>query len=179
MTGVPETTVENRAMRLLVLVVAFMSMVSCGRGGTGSPSSPTPTSQPEPTPTPQVPIEMVTTTQNLAISGGGNMCPGYWDYGELPDVCKVDYVFKTHYGGTLTAEVTWTDRDTVPFMELYRSSDGVPLGQPIQSTADTPTLRAELSARAEYMIRVQKFAQSGGSPPVGSTTFRLTVTRPN
>jgi hypothetical protein len=120
-------------------------------------------------------FQLVTTTRNETLSGGGNQCPGYWDDFSASDPCKVEYSLDVHHSGTLTTALTSTDKDTVLYVELYRSADGSPTGAGILRGQDSATL----DAHKKYVLQVRKFDPGGGSPPVGTTSFTLTFTRPN
>lgn len=120
-------------------------------------------------------FQMVTTTRNETLSGGGNQCPGYWDDFPAPDPCKVEYLLDVHHSGKLTTALTSTDKDTALHVELFRSADGSPTGAGILRGQDSATL----DAHKRYVLQVRKFDTGGGSPPVGTTSFTLTFTRPN
>jgi hypothetical protein len=120
--------------------------------------------------------EMVTTTSVEAISGGGDACPGYWDYFSDSLSCAADYVFNVHYNGSLRAEAIPDDPDTEFAMELYNSVDGR------LSRTGTPLVSArpvDVQGHTQYVIRVRKFSNGGGPPPAGLASFKLTVTRPS
>ncbi len=120
-------------------------------------------------------FQMVTTTRNETLTGGGNQCPGYWDYGFASDPCKVEFVLDVHHGGQLTTTLTSTDRDTMLHVELYRSADGFPTGAGILRGKDS----AILDAHKKYVLQVRKFDPGGGPPPAGATSFTLSFTHPN
>jgi Carboxypeptidase regulatory-like domain len=129
-------------------------------------------------------FQIVTTTKEDSISGG-DACPGYWDYWSSPQTgagranaaaaCQVDYLFDVHHDGTLTAEVAWTDPRSHLFTELYRTHDG----QPSNSLIDPRGDGYDVHGHQQYIVRVRSVSTGGGPPPAGTTTFRLTVTRPN
>lgn len=126
-------------------------------------------------------FQIVTTARSDSISGG-DTCRGYWDYATVQVTptggshpCQVDYLLNLHHNGTFTAELTWTDRETEPFIELYRSSGG----QPIHLPGDSTHVSGELDAHTQYIVRVSKFSNGGGAPPAGISPFTLRLTHPN
>jgi hypothetical protein len=61
-----------------------------------------------------------------------------------------------------------------PSIELYRASNGARTGAAIPLGRGTT-----VDAHTQYLIQVRKLALTGDSPPVGTTKFTLSVTRPN
>ena len=128
-------------------------------------------------------FQMVTTTLNESLVGGAS-CPGYWDYMKVianplgTNQCFVDYLFNVHHDGTLTAQLTWTDRDSSPFLELYRAVGGQASGDPLPLAGEASPFRGDVYAHHQYLLRVHRFSLDGSSP-VGTTSFGLTQTRPN
>ena len=129
-------------------------------------------------------FQVVTTDRSDSISGDG--CPGYWDYATVQATpigsshpCQVDYVLNVHHRGTLAAELTWTDRDTVPSIELYRSSGGQASGSGIRLAGDSTHVSGGLEAHTQYVVRVSRFSNGGGPPPAGISPFSLKLTHPN
>lgn len=120
-------------------------------------------------------FRIVTTADEESLHGSEAGC-GAWDYLHVSGLgsCMVQYGFSVHYAGPVTVALTWPERDTAPLVELYRASNGVPTGAAISITEGT-----RVEAHTEYIIQVRKYAVSGETPPVGTTTFMLTVTRPN
>lgn len=118
-------------------------------------------------------FQMVTVTKEESLLGSEAGCGG-WDYVSAPGPCTVDHLFNVHHDGPLTVEVAWPDRDTAPSIELYRASNGVRTGVAIPLGRGTA-----VDAHTQYLIQVRKLALIGDSPPVGTTKFTLTVTRPN
>jgi hypothetical protein len=133
-------------------------------------------------------FQVVTTTQAASISGG-DMCPGGgWDYMRLgaspmdtSEPCFMDFRLDVHHDGTLTAALTWSNRETSPMVELYRSIGGQPSGDPLELEPEQNalTVRAEIYAHAQYILRVSESDQYGGSPPAGASPFTVTITHPN
>ncbi len=130
-------------------------------------------------------FQIVTTDRSDAISGD-DTCPGYWDYATVQATpasgshpCQVDYVLNVHHRGTFTAELTWTDRDAVPSIELYRSSGGQASGNGILLPGDSTHVSGGLDAHAQYIVRVRKFSNGGGPPAAGISPFTLRLTHPN
>jgi Carboxypeptidase regulatory-like domain len=135
-------------------------------------------------------FQMVTTTKDDSVSGG-DTCPGYWDYWSSPHTdagranaaaaCEVNYVFDVHHDGTLSTVLSWSNRETDLSTELYRSDQGQPTGQGIRPRGDgsRQPVSYDVHAHKQYVVRVRSLSPGGGSPPAGTTTFRLTVTRPN
>lgn len=129
-------------------------------------------------------FQIVTTDRSDSISG--DTCPGYWDYATVQATptsashpCRVDYVLNVHHRGTFTAEVTWTDGDTVPSIELYRSSGGQASGAGIRLAGDSTHVSGGLDAHTQYVVRVSKFSNGGGPPAAGISPFTLRLTHPN
>lgn len=118
-------------------------------------------------------FQMVTVTKEESLLGSEAGC-GSWDYVSPPGSCMVPYLFNVHHDGPLTVRLTWPDRDTAPVIELYRASNGAATGEEIPVGQGTT-----LDAHTQYLIEVRKFALKGELPPAGTTTFTLTVTRPN
>ena len=118
-------------------------------------------------------FQMVTVTKEESLLGSEAGCGG-WDYVSAPGPCTVNHLFNVHHDGPLTVEVAWLDRDTAPSIELYRASNGVRTGVAIPLGRGTA-----VDAHTQYLIQVRKLALIGDSPPVGTTKFTLTVTRPN
>jgi hypothetical protein len=120
--------------------------------------------------------EMVTTTSADAISGGGDDCPGYWDYYFDSLSCTADYVFNIHNTGTLRAEVIPDDPDTDFAMNLLVSVDGRTAGPGTPLVSARPV---DVRGHTQYVIRLRKFSSSGASPPSRTASFKLTVIRPS
>lgn len=125
-------------------------------------------------------LQIVTTSSSAAISTGGG-CPGYWDYDPYDPVCTSATLLNVHHAGTLTADLRWTDSNTFPFVQLFRSADGHPKGAPFPAVTDGSGLsfRVDIYAHTQYVLVVSKFGRSGDSAPPGTSSFDLTVTRPN
>jgi hypothetical protein len=121
-------------------------------------------------------FQIVTTTKNESLSGGGAACPGYWDVPLGASPCSVGYLINVHHAGTLTAELTLTDRANYLEVDLFHSVNGRPSGRAISLE---PRAGANLDGHTQYVIQVSKFALGGGPPPVGITSFTLTLTSPN
>ena len=128
-------------------------------------------------------FQMVTTTLNESLVGGAS-CPGYWDYMKViahplgTNQCFVDYVFNVHHDGTLTAQLTWTDRGSSPFLELYRAEGGQASGDPLPLAGEASPFRSDVYAHRQYLLRVHRSSLDGSSS-LGPTSFGLTETRPN
>jgi hypothetical protein len=126
---------------------------------------------------------MVTTTLNDSLVGDAS-CPGYWDYLKVlanplgTNQCFVDHLFNVHHDGTLTAQLTWTDRASSPVLELYRAVGGQASGDTLALAGEASTFRGDVYAHEQYVLRVRRFSVDGSSP-VGTTSFGLTQTRPN
>jgi hypothetical protein len=119
-------------------------------------------------------FQMVTTTRDGSLTVG-DRCPGYWD-DPTGEHCSVDYVFNVHHSGTLKAEISTTDRETSACsLDVIRLVDGLEASSPLPGGVDGVQVRAH----SQYLVRVRKFALSGGPPPAGTTPFRLTVTHPS
>ena len=89
-----------------------------------------------------------------------------------------------HHDGTLTAELTWTDRIRQPMFAVYRSSlAGLPSGPPLPSRPPYDTfdgrVSADVSANTKYFLVVTVYDLGGGPPPAGTSSFALTLTHPN
>ena len=67
----------------------------------------------------------------------------------------VDYLFNVHHDGTLTAQLTWTDRDSSPFLELYSAVDGQASGAPLPMAGEASPFRGDVYAHLQYVLRVQ------------------------
>jgi hypothetical protein len=116
-------------------------------------------------------FQVLTTTRNDSLGGGGDACAGYWDDPPVPDPCRVEYVLDVHHNGTFTAALTSTDPETEFGVELY--------GHPSGSGMLRGRMSAEVYAHRQYLVVVRKFSRWGGSPPARIAPFSLTLTRPN
>jgi Carboxypeptidase regulatory-like domain len=121
-------------------------------------------------------FQAVTTSTTESISGGGDSCPGYWDVYPDSKACTADFLFNVHNAGTLSAEITPIEVDTSFTMELFASIDGRAVGS---GTSVDAARTIAVRGHTQYLIRVRKFSDGGGSPPAGVGSFVLTVTRPN
>jgi hypothetical protein len=113
--------------------------------------------------------QMTTSTRNESISGG-DACSGP----DASDPCK-QYTVSLHHTGVVNGTLTWEDRDTWLWLELYGASDGERVTR--ASSSRVNGLRQEVSingaAHTQYIVRV-RWALGARITP-----FSLTVTRPN
>ena len=117
-------------------------------------------------------FQMLTTTRNDFLSGGGDACAGSWDDPPIPDPCRVEYMLDVHHNGNFTAGLTSTDPETEFWVELYGpgSRSGMLRGR----------MSAEVFARRQYVVVVRESSRVvGDRPPPGIAPFSLTLTRPN
>lgn len=132
-------------------------------------------------------FELVTTTKsNETITSDGH-CPDWWSSIFPPrgiaGPCLAGYLVNVHHAGTLTAELTWTDRIRQPMFAVYRSSGGLPSGPPLPSQPPYDTfdgrVSADVAARTQYVLVVSMYDRGGGPAPMGTSSFALTLTHPN
>ena len=120
-------------------------------------------------------FQMVATTENGSINGGGAACHGVYDDPILQDSpCKARYSFNVHHDGMLTAEVISSDPETTFLLHLVRVVDGKVIGPAVQLWQPTA-----VSAHTQYIVQVTKFGLYEDAPPEKVTPFSLTVRRPN
>jgi hypothetical protein len=127
-----------------------------------------------------------TTKSNETITSDGN-CPDWWSFLSplrgIAGPCVAGYLVNVHHTGTLTAEITWTDRMRQPMFAVYQSSGGLPSGSPLPSQPPygtfTGRVTADVSARSQYVLVVSIYDPGGGPAPAGTSSFALTLTHPN
>lgn len=129
-------------------------------------------------------LDPVAQTITSALNGtitGSSACPGYWDGYSASDPCGANYVINVHYEGALAAELTWTDPDTEPVLELYLVKNGQPADSPIANGGSglQQQIIATAEAHTQYLLHVQAFSSGGGPPPARVMSHSLTVKHPS
>lgn len=114
-------------------------------------------------------FQLITSTRNETISGGDPAC-----LTSSTDPCRV-FAIDAHHNGFVESTLTWTDRDTWLWLELYRASDG---SQVVRSSASrVDGLRQQISTgivEGQRYLLVVRFVFGARV-----TSFSLTTSRPN
>ena len=112
----------------------------------------------------------VTSSRDDSVSGG-DTCTGPSSNG---DGCK-QYNLDVHNAGTIDASLTWSDRDTWLWLELYKMPEGQQLASASSSRINglTQHLSVNVSGHSQYWIRI-RYALGARITP-----FSTTVSRPN
>jgi hypothetical protein len=115
--------------------------------------------------------KILTSSRNETVSGGDTCVGGPSTYG---DGCK-QYSMDVHHAGTISGTLSWEDRDTWLWLELYRASDGQMLAQAESSRINGlhQDVSVNVPGHERYIVRIRYVLGSRITP------FSSTFSRPN